>query len=45
MTEPKSYRRVYKTIGDQEIDVEVYLPENAKQCPVGKTAAAYTIHG
>ncbi|KPI39306.1 uncharacterized protein AB675_5087 [Cyphellophora attinorum] len=29
-----SYRRVYKTIGDQEIDVDVYVPSNANRRPV-----------
>jgi hypothetical protein len=31
-----SHKRVYKTVGDQEIDVDVYAPSNANRCPVSK---------
>ena len=44
MTRPTSHRRVYKTIGSQDIDVDVYLPENAKKCPLRKLTSAHANH-
>jgi hypothetical protein len=43
MVKLTSQRRVYKTIGDQEIDVDVYMPENAKKCPVGEVVTVCAI--
>ncbi|KAF4992352.1 hypothetical protein FDECE_13741 [Fusarium decemcellulare] len=39
MSSPKSFRAVYKTVGSQEIDVDIYLPgpagnESKPECPV-----------
>lgn len=41
MANPASFRGVYKTLGSQEIDTDIYLPEvvsdkNNGKCPVRK---------
>lgn len=39
MSPPTSFRAVYKQLGEQEIDVDVYLPSvetDSTKCPVRK---------
>ena len=36
-----SYKKTYQVVGGQEIGVDIYLPENAKKCPVGRTVIVH----